>query len=54
MEQRKEMEDYGPQILGATITCTVAALLTLVTRLYVRVKLIRNVGWDVSISIVPK
>lgn len=44
----KEIDDYGPQILGATITCTVVALITLITRLYVRIKLIRNVGWDVS------
>jgi len=33
-------------ILGATLTVTIAALLTTVARLYVRLKMIRNIGWD--------
>ncbi|KAH9877338.1 hypothetical protein IAQ61_002703 [Plenodomus lingam] len=39
-------EQQGPTILGATLTVTIAALITMITRLYVRIKLIRNVGWD--------
>ncbi|KAI8937113.1 hypothetical protein NX059_006327 [Plenodomus lindquistii] len=39
-------ERQGPMILGATLTVTIAALITTISRLYVRVKLIRNVGWD--------
>ncbi|KAF2852350.1 hypothetical protein T440DRAFT_526926 [Plenodomus tracheiphilus IPT5] len=39
-------EQQGPVILGATLTVTLAALITMITRLYVRVKVIRNVGWD--------
>lgn len=41
-------ENEGPTILGATLTVTIAALITTAARLYVRAKLIRNVGWDVS------
>ncbi|PSN70207.1 hypothetical protein BS50DRAFT_308404 [Corynespora cassiicola Philippines] len=40
------VEDAGPLILGATLTVTGLALITMVTRLYVRLKMIRNVGWD--------
>jgi len=39
-------EDQGPVILGATLTVTIAALITMATRLYVRARMIRNVGWD--------
>jgi hypothetical protein len=39
-------EDQGPVILGATLTVTIAALITMITRLYVRIRMIRNVGWD--------
>ena len=39
-------EDQGPVILGATLTVTIAALITIATRLYVRLLMIRNVGWD--------
>lgn len=39
-------EDQGPVILGATLTVTIAALITMATRLYVRIHMIRNVGWD--------
>lgn len=40
-------ENAGPQILGATLTVTIVALITMAVRLYVRIKMIRNVGWDV-------
>ncbi|KAH7069315.1 hypothetical protein FB567DRAFT_565051 [Paraphoma chrysanthemicola] len=39
-------ENQGPTILGATLTVTIAALLTTIARLYVRLRMIRNVGWD--------
>ena len=39
-------EDQGPVILGAALTVTIAALITTITRLYVRIHLIRNIGWD--------
>lgn len=39
-------EDQGTVILGATLTVTIAALITVVTRLYVRIQMIHNVGWD--------
>ncbi|KAH9871791.1 hypothetical protein J1614_006048 [Plenodomus biglobosus] len=39
-------EQQGPTILGATLTVTLAALITMIARLYVRIKLIRNVGCD--------
>jgi hypothetical protein len=39
-------ENLGPVILGATLTVTIAALITIATRLYVRLLMIRNVGWD--------
>jgi hypothetical protein len=41
-------ENQGPTILGATFTVTIAAFITVVARLYVRLRMIRNVGWDVS------
>lgn len=40
-------ENQGPAILAATLTVTIAALITTVTRMYVRIVMIRNVGWDV-------
>jgi hypothetical protein len=40
-------ENKGPAILAATLTVTVAAVITMVTRMYVRIGMIRNVGWDV-------
>ena len=43
-------ENEGPTILGATLTVTIAALLAVIARLYVRIRMIRNVGWDVSID----
>ncbi|KAF1971048.1 hypothetical protein BU23DRAFT_648454 [Bimuria novae-zelandiae CBS 107.79] len=44
-------ETLGPTVLGVTITVTTVALLTLIIRLYVRVKIIRSVGWDVTLII---
>lgn len=41
-------ENEGPIILGATLTVTVVAFITTITRMYVRARIIRNVGWDVS------
>jgi hypothetical protein len=40
-------ENKGPAILAATLTVTVAAVITMATRMYVRIGMIRNVGWDV-------
>jgi hypothetical protein len=40
------IEDAGPTILGATLTVTLAALATVGMRLFVRINMIRNVGWD--------
>jgi len=39
-------EDQGPVILGATLTVTIAALITMLTRLYVRIFMLRHTGWD--------
>ncbi|KAF2440767.1 hypothetical protein P171DRAFT_325708, partial [Karstenula rhodostoma CBS 690.94] len=39
-------ENDGPRILGVVLGTTVFAVITMVARLWVRVKLIRNVGWD--------
>ncbi|KAF2124902.1 hypothetical protein P153DRAFT_425966 [Dothidotthia symphoricarpi CBS 119687] len=50
-------EDQGPVILGATLTVTIAALMTTLTRVYVRLRMIRNVGWDCvvgQIVIIPE
>lgn len=41
-------ENEGPRILGATLAITTLALITMMARLFVRFKMIRNVGWDVS------
>ncbi|KAF2270940.1 hypothetical protein CC78DRAFT_610986 [Lojkania enalia] len=48
MASTKDMpnENEGPAILGATLTVALMALVTLVIRLYVRMVMIRNVGWD--------
>jgi hypothetical protein len=43
-------ENQGPTILGATMTVTIAALITMIARLFVRIHMIRNIGWDVSVS----
>ncbi|PVI01949.1 hypothetical protein DM02DRAFT_523893 [Periconia macrospinosa] len=51
MVHKYPQENYGPAVLGATITVTIVALITLIVRLYVRVKMIRNVGWDVTLII---
>ena len=41
-------ENQGPTILGATLTVTILAVATTLIRLYVRIRMIRNIGWDVS------
>jgi hypothetical protein len=41
------LENDGPRILGAVLGITIFAVLTMGARLWVRVKMIRNVGWDV-------
>jgi len=48
MPPMRPYEDQGPTILASTLTVTVVAVLTTIARFYVRVKMIRNVGWDVS------
>lgn len=50
--QNAPFEDQGPVVLGATLTVTIAALITMATRLFVRVHMIRNVGWDDYVMIV--
>lgn len=42
-------ERAGPTILAATLTVTIAALLSTIGRGYVRVCMIKNMGWDVSL-----
>ena len=41
-------ENEGPKILASTGTLTVLALTTLIARMYVRIRMVENVGWDVS------
>jgi hypothetical protein len=41
-------EDDSTRILAATWTVTCVALITVITRLYVRLIVIRNWGWDVG------
>lgn len=48
MDQAKTPVDDGPKIDAATLTCTVTALVSLLLRLFVRTRLIKNIGWDVS------
>lgn len=44
----RPFENQGSTILGSTLTVTFLAVLTTLARLHVRVRMIRNVGWDVS------
>ncbi|EUC34235.1 hypothetical protein COCCADRAFT_4378 [Bipolaris zeicola 26-R-13] len=39
-------ENQGPTILGATLSVFILAVITTIARLYVRIRMIRNVGWD--------
>jgi len=39
-------EDDGARILAATLTVTVGALITYFARMYARIFLVRNLGWD--------
>lgn len=44
-------ENAGPSILGVTIGMTLlGSIISLVPRLYVRIRMIQNSGWDVSPS----
>jgi len=42
-------ENQGPTILASTLTVTIVAVLTTIARFHVRAKMIRNMGWDVSV-----
>ncbi|KAK3381238.1 hypothetical protein B0H63DRAFT_198040 [Podospora didyma] len=42
-------ENDGPRILGATIAITSLALITYSARMWVRLVMVRNIGWDDSI-----
>jgi hypothetical protein len=42
-------ENQGQTILGATLTVTVAAFLAIVAGLYVRIRMIRDISWDVRV-----
>ncbi|KAJ5062481.1 hypothetical protein J3E72DRAFT_187717 [Bipolaris maydis] len=39
-------ENQGPTILGTTLSVFILAVMTTIARLYVRIRMIRNVGWD--------
>ncbi|KAL6171274.1 hypothetical protein ACJQWK_04212 [Exserohilum turcicum] len=39
-------ENEGPTILGSTLSVTILAVMTTIARLHVRIRMIRNVGWD--------
>lgn len=41
-------ESEGPQILGVVISTTIVALITVCLRLYVRIRMARSMGIDVS------
>ena len=41
--------NMGPTILKSTLTVTSVALVSTIARFYVRIWMIRNVGWDVGI-----
>ncbi|KAF1975454.1 hypothetical protein BU23DRAFT_458233 [Bimuria novae-zelandiae CBS 107.79] len=45
-DDSRPIDNDGPRILGVVLAITIFALITMVARLFVRVKLIRNVGWD--------
>jgi hypothetical protein len=41
-------ENEGPSILASTLTVTIVATIIMVARFYVRLRMVKNVGWDVS------
>jgi hypothetical protein len=41
--------NLGPEILASTLSVVALALVTLLLRLYVRLGITGNVGWDVSV-----
>lgn len=42
-------EDESTRIVAAVATVTFIAVMAVVVRLYVRVKMLRSFGWDVSL-----
>ncbi|KAL1799532.1 hypothetical protein ACET3X_003569 [Alternaria dauci] len=44
--QMNSVENEGTTILTSTLAVTTVAMITTIARLYVRIKMIRNVGWD--------
>jgi hypothetical protein len=42
--------NMGPTILASTLAVTGVALVSTIARFYVRIRMIRNVGWDVRNS----
>jgi hypothetical protein len=42
-------EDESGRIVAAVATVTSIAVITVVVRLYVRLKILRSLGWDVSV-----
>lgn len=43
-------DNAGPMIITLSVVFTLLSTLVLLTRLYVRAKIIRNLGWDVCSS----
>jgi hypothetical protein len=41
-------ENEGPRILASTLTVTIVAAIIMVSRFYVRLRMVKNIGWDVS------
>jgi hypothetical protein len=39
-------ENYGPKLVAATSVVTVVALISVILRLWVRIGIIKSVGWD--------
>lgn len=49
VEKPQHIVDDGPRILAVVLGINSLALITIVARLIVRIKLIPNVGWDVRL-----
>ena len=47
-------EDERARIIGAVMTVTSIAVFTVAVRLYVRMKILRSLGWDVSVVSSPE
>lgn len=39
-------DNYGPKLVGATAVVTIFALISVILRLWVRVGIVKSVGWD--------